>query len=73
MNLQHLRNNSRRQPGYPGVFSCECELAVEQLSTVLVFYVRVMLNKNTWGVKKCGANQKQHCKQVGATKRFDIS
>ena len=21
-----------------------------------------MLNKNTWGVKKCGANQKQHCK-----------
>ena len=32
-----------------------------------------MLNKNTWGVKKCGANQKQHCKQAGATKRFDIS
>ena len=22
-----------------------------------------MLNKNTWGVKKCRANQKQHCKQ----------
>ena len=20
-----------------------------------------MLNKNTWGVKKCEANQKQHC------------
>ena len=32
-----------------------------------------MLNKNTWGVKKCGANQKQHCKQAGATKKFDIS
>ena len=32
-----------------------------------------MLNKNTWGVKKCGANQKQHYKQAGATKRFDIS
>ena len=32
-----------------------------------------MLNKNTWDVKKCGANQKQHCKQAGATKRFDIS
>ena len=32
-----------------------------------------MLNKNTWGVKKCGTNQKQHCKQAGATKRFDIS
>ena len=32
-----------------------------------------MLNKNTWGVKKCRANQKQHCKQAGATKRFDIS
>ena len=27
-----------------------------------------MLNKNTWGAKKCGANQKQHCKQAGATK-----
>ena len=24
------------------------------------------------GCKKCGANQKQHCKQAGATKRFDI-
>ena len=33
----------------------------------------IMLNKNTWSVKKCGANQKQHCKQAGATKRFDIS
>ena len=32
-----------------------------------------MLNKNTWGVKKCGANQKQHCKQAGTTKRFNIS
>ena len=32
-----------------------------------------MLNKNTWDVKKCGANQKQHCKQAGTTKRFDIS
>ena len=21
-----------------------------------------MLNKNTWGAKKCEANQKQHCK-----------
>ena len=29
---------------------------------------KIMLNKNTWGVKKCGANQKQHCKQAGATK-----
>ena len=25
------------------------------------------------GCKKCKANQKQHCKQVGATKNFDIS
>ena len=33
----------------------------------------LMLNKNTWGVNKCGANQKQHCRQAGATKRFDIS
>ena len=32
-----------------------------------------MLNKNTLGIKKCEANQKQHCKQVGATKNFDIS
>ena len=30
-----------------------------------------MLNKNTWGVKKCGANQ--NCKQAGANKKFDIS
>ena len=30
-----------------------------------------MLNKNTRGVKKGGANQKQHCKQAGATKRFE--
>ena len=29
-----------------------------------------VLNKNTLGVKKCEANQKQ---QVGATKSFDIS
>ena len=36
-------------------------------------YVNKMLNKNTWGVKKCGANQKQHCIQAGATKKFDIS
>ena len=35
--------------------------------------VKSMLNKNTWGVKKCGANQKQHCKQAGVTKKFDIS
>ena len=27
-----------------------------------------MLNKNTWGVKRCEANQKQHCKQAGVTK-----
>ena len=25
-----------------------------------------MLNKNTWGVKKCEVNQKQHCKLAGA-------
>ena len=30
-----------------------------------------MQNKNTWGVKMCGANQKQHCKQAGETKRFE--
>ena len=29
-----------------------------------------MLNKNTWGVKKCGANQKQLSKQAGETKRL---
>ena len=23
--------------------------------------------------KKCNANQKQHCKQIGVTKNFDIS
>ena len=31
---------------------------VEGMST------NIMLNKNTLGVKKCEANQKQHCKQV---------
>ena len=41
--------------------------------TAQVSHVSKMLNKNTWGVKKCGVNQKQHCKQAGATKRFDIS
>ena len=25
------------------------------------------------GSKKCEANQKQHCQQVGVTKNFDIS
>ena len=38
-----------------------------------IIQVCIMLNKSTWGVKKCGANQKQHCKQAGAIKRFDIS
>ena len=37
------------------------------------YFVIMMLNKNTWDVKKCGANQKQHCKQADTTKRFDIS
>ena len=23
---------------------------------------KIILNKNTWGANKCGANQKQHCK-----------
>ena len=32
-----------------------------------------VLNKNTLGVKKCKVNQKQHCKQVGVSKNFDIS
>ena len=29
--------------------------------------------QNTWDVKKHEANQKQHCKQEGAIKNFDIS
>ena len=37
-----------------------------------VMTVAKMLNKNTWGVKKCEANQKQHCKQACATKNSDI-
>ena len=36
----------------------------------IAILVTIVLNKSTWGVKKCGANQKQHCKQAGATKRF---
>ena len=31
------------------------------------------LNKNTWDVKKCEANQKQHYKQACAIKNSDIS
>ena len=42
-------------------------------TVALVILHNDMLNENTWGVKKCGANQKQHCKQAGVTKRFDIS
>ena len=43
---------------------------VEKLKEVVSEYD--IPNKNTWGVKKSGANQKQHWKQAGAT-RFDIS
>ena len=51
-----------------------CGYVDHRLMTALkIVFVKQMLNKNTWGVKKCGANQKQHCKQAGATKRFDIS
>ena len=50
---------------YGDISICRC------ISNVCMYVC--MLNKNTWGVKKCGANQKQHCKQAGATKRFDIS
>ena len=39
----------------------------------IAIHVNYMLNKNTWGVKKCEANQKQHCKQACATKNSDIS
>ena len=28
-----------------------------------------MLNKNTWGLKKCKANKKQQCKQASAIKK----
>ena len=42
-------------------------------SMYICYVYMCMLNKNTWGLKKCGANQKQHCKQAGTTKRFDIS
>ena len=40
---------------------------------IFVYKSSDMLNKNTWGVKKCEANQKQHCKQACATKNSDIS
>ena len=39
----------------------------------LWFYSYCMLSKNTLGVKKCKANRKQHCQQVGVTKNFDAS
>ena len=29
-----------------------------------MYMYNIMLNKNTWGVKKCGANQEQHWKQA---------
>ena len=35
-----------------------------------VYICSYMLNKNTLGVKKCEANQKQHCKQAFVTKSF---
>ena len=33
----------------------------------------IYLQKHPGCEKKCEANQKQHCKQAGATKNFDIS
>ena len=45
------------------------------LARLGVYSYIFMLNMKipAWGVKKCGANQKQHCKWAGVTKRFDIS
>ena len=40
------------------------------LQKVVICYT---INKNTRGIKKCEANQKQHCKQAGVTKNLDIS
>ena len=55
------------------VHSLECVVHLSPVVHVCLYtlYNNIyMLNKNTWGVKKCGANQKQHYKQA---KRFDIS
>ena len=41
--------------------------------TVQEMYVSINAKQKHLGCKKGGANQKQHCKQVGATKTFDIS
>ena len=41
--------------------------------TYLLKIVKIYAKQKHLGFKKCRANQKQHCKQAGATKRFDIS
>ena len=38
-----------------------------------IFLENYKLNKNTLGVKKCEAMQKQHCNSVHLTKIFDIN
>ena len=64
--LEYVNNNGRYINCYLNI------LDVKTLNSN-IFYDNNMLNKNTWDVKKCRANQKQHCKQAGTTKRFDIS
>ena len=32
---------------------------------IVITIVIGMLNKNTWGIYRCEANQKQHCKHAG--------
>ena len=68
-NKQDLDVSLHRQPGQGDDTERHGQAQTQKDTHMYI----IMLNKNTWGVKKCGANQKQHCKQAGATKRFDIS
>ena len=41
-----------------------CVLYHKNIASKVKRHGKLKLNKNTLGVKKCEANQKQHCKQV---------
>ena len=50
------------------VYGLNFSMLKPALATLLFMSVNLMLNKNTWGVKKCGANQKQHCNRQARPK-----
>ena len=46
--------------GYPGCSDDTAAVSIDKRYVLLRVHTYYMLNKNTLGVKKCGANQKQH-------------